>query len=64
MYTDHPQTYKFRSIEKEVNVVGIMYGGITADEEFISYTIARKEQFPFSLIPKSHTIQVETIEAS
>jgi len=65
VYTAHTHTFKELSgYEEERKAVGIISGGATSDWGESTRTRAREAAFPYELIEKSLSIQVESAKAS
>lgn len=66
VYTAQSHTYKhpFTDEEQQRDAVGIISGGGTADAGHVEYIENRESAFPFDLIVKSLSIQVEVAQAS
>jgi len=64
VYTAQPHTYELPGTREERRAVGIVSGGATVDCGETTYIAARERSFPFELISKALTIEVEYAEAS
>lgn len=64
VYTALSHTYEFSMTREERQAVGIVSGGATIDCGETAYIAARERSFPFELISKALSIQVENAEAS
>jgi len=66
VYTAHTQNYKhpWGDGEEERKALGIISGGSTSDNGYSDRIAARETSFPFELIKKSLSIQVECAQAS
>jgi len=66
VYTAHSHTYKHpeMDVEEERKALGIISGGATTDRGNPFNISAREAEFPYDLIEKSLSIQVEVAEAS
>jgi len=65
VYTAHSHTYKnYWGAIEERKALGIVSGGVTSDLGNSHYFIAREAAFPYDLIEKSLSIQVEVADAS
>jgi len=65
VYTAHSHTYKnYSGYKEERKALGIVSGGATSDLGDSDYISAREAAFPYDLIEKSLSIQVEVADAS